>query len=62
MSAEKHLARKAGPKKRKAGNLPPEKLKQILNSIYPEETANELMEKLSGTTEGETNEQRSTFD
>lgn len=57
MAAEKHIARNAGPKKRKASNLPPEKLKQILDSIYPEEVTNEIMEKLNSP-KGEADEER----
>ena len=36
-------------KPRTTGNLPPEKLEQILGQIYPEETVVELMDKLSDT-------------
>jgi len=33
-------------KSRTTGDLPPEKLEQILSRIYPEETVVELMDKL----------------
>lgn len=33
-------------KPRKPGKLPPERLLQILNSIYPEETSEEIMKNL----------------
>lgn len=36
-------------KPRTTGDLPPEKLEQILGQIYSEETVVELMEKLCGT-------------
>lgn len=36
-------------KPRTTGDLPPEKLEQILGRIYPEETVKELMEKLCTT-------------
>ena len=48
-------------KPRKTGSLPPEKLEQILNGIYPEETVGELMEKLCNT-DGERNEDGSCND
>lgn len=32
-------------KRRESRDLPPEKLKEILSRIYPEETVNELMDK-----------------
>lgn len=38
--------RNVGLKPRKTGDLPPEKLAQVLGTIYPEETVVELMEKL----------------
>lgn len=34
-------------KRRESRDLPPEKLREILSRIYPEETVNELMEKLT---------------
>lgn len=40
------MKRDVGLKPRETGNLPPEKLAQILGGIYPEETVGELMEKL----------------
>jgi hypothetical protein len=62
MAAEKRFPRNVGLKPRKSGDLPPEKLKQILSSIYPEETADELMEKLCKTSEGETDGKARTLD
>ncbi len=38
--------RDVGLKPRKTGDLPPEKLAQVLSTIYPEETVMELMGKL----------------
>lgn len=46
MSAEKRLHRDVGLKPRTCGDLPPEKLEQILSKIYSEETVTELMSKL----------------
>lgn len=46
MANEKRLMRDVGLKPRTTGDLPPEKLEQILGRIYPEETVEELMEKL----------------
>lgn len=40
-----------GLKPRKTGTLPPEKLAQVLGTIYPEETVVELLEKLCDTDE-----------
>ena len=38
-------------KRRESKNLPPQKLQQIFSKIYPEETVNELMEKLFNASE-----------
>ena len=46
MANEKRLMRDVGLKPRTTGDLPPDKLEQILGRIYPEETVEELMEKL----------------
>ena len=40
--------RDVGLKPRGCGNLPPEKLLEILRGIYPKETADELFLKLMG--------------
>lgn len=40
------MRRDVGLKPRTTGDLPPEKLEQILGRIYSEETVAELMEKL----------------
>ncbi len=40
---------------RTTGDLPPEKLEQILGRIYPEETVGELMKKLCDKDGGEDN-------
>lgn len=40
------MKRDVGLKPRKTGDLPPEKLAQILGTIYPGETVGELMDKL----------------
>lgn len=39
------MKRDIGLKPRETGNLPPEKLHDILSHIYPEETAEELMDR-----------------
>lgn len=46
MATEKRMRRDIGLKPRKTGDLPPEKLEQILGRIYPEDTVKELMDKL----------------
>ena len=56
MATEKRLKRDIGLKPRKTGDLPPERLAQILGGIYPEGTVTEIMEKLfyvNGGTEDE---------
>ena len=40
--------RDVGLKPRESGNLPPEKLLEILRGIYPKETADELFAELTG--------------
>lgn len=47
-------------KRRECRDLPPEKLRDILSKIYPEDIVNELMKKLvgdKGNGKEETNEQ-----
>ena len=39
------MKRDIGLKQRETGSLPPEKLRDILSQIYPEETVEELMNK-----------------
>ncbi len=39
------MKRDIGLKPRETGNLPPEKLRDILSRIYPEETVEELMDR-----------------
>lgn len=39
------MKRDIGLKPREEGNLPPEKLRDILSRIYPEETVEELMDR-----------------
>lgn len=41
------MKRDVGLKPRETGNLPPEKLREILGRIYPEEVADELMERFA---------------
>lgn len=53
MVTEKRLMRDCGLKPRKTGDLPKEKLEQILGRIYPLEIVNDLMEKLCCVEEGE---------
>ena len=56
METKKRNRRDVGLKPRKTGDLPPEKLEQILGRIYPEDTVKELMDKLcdmdGGTEDG----------
>ena len=40
------MKRDIGLKPRETGDLPPEKLRDILSRIYPEETVEELMDRL----------------
>ena len=56
MANEKRLNRDIGLKPRSVGNLPPEKLAQILGSIYTEKTVAELMEKLCDNGGGKEND------
>ena len=46
MASEKRLKRDVGLKPRTTGDLPAEKLRNILGRIYPEETVAELMDRL----------------
>lgn len=39
------MKREIGLKPRETANLPPEKLRDILSRIYPEETVEELMDR-----------------
>ena len=39
------MSRNIELKQREKGNLPPEKLRDILSRIYPEETVEELMDR-----------------
>ena len=43
----KGTRRELGLTPRKPGNLPPEKLREILGGIYPEEIAEDLMDRLA---------------
>ena len=42
------MKRDVGLKPRETGNMPPEKLREILGGIYSDEVADELMERLVG--------------
>ena len=43
------MKRNVGLKPRESGNLPPEKLADILNKIYPEKQTEEILEQLGFT-------------